>query len=125
MRKTFAILALFLAAPAAQSAEYTLFIFESADQIAARNDPARARDYWGGYAIFATEAGKAGIMRGGAGVEASGPAVGPVPAAPGALGGYFVIDVPDLATARTWAERIPAAKSGRVEIRQHLPAMAR
>lgn len=125
MRKTLAAIALLLAAPAATAAEYTLFIFESPDQIAARTDPARAKDYWGSYAAFAAEAGKAGIMRGGAGVEAAGPAVGPGAAAPGVLGGYFVIDVPDIATARSWAQRIPAARDGRVEVRQHLPAMAR
>ncbi len=125
MRTRLAALVLLLAAPAAQAAEYTLFIFESADQIAARTDPARAKAYWSGYAAFAAEAGKAGVMRGGAGVEAAGPAVGSGAPLPSALGGYFVIDVPDLATASSWAQRIPAAKGGRVEIRQHLPAMAR
>ncbi|WP_425038524.1 YciI family protein [Primorskyibacter sp. S187A] len=33
------------------------------------------------------------------------------------LGGYFVIDVPDLDTAMAWAEKCPAAKTGKVEIR--------
>lgn len=33
------------------------------------------------------------------------------------LGGYFVIDVPDLDAALAWAEKCPAAQTGKVEIR--------
>lgn len=33
------------------------------------------------------------------------------------LGGYFVIEVPDLDSALEWAARCPAAQSGKVEIR--------
>ena len=33
------------------------------------------------------------------------------------LGGYFVIDVPDLDAALAWAEKCPAAHAGKVEIR--------
>lgn len=33
------------------------------------------------------------------------------------LGGYFVIDVPDLDVAMGWAEKCPAARTGKVEIR--------
>lgn len=33
------------------------------------------------------------------------------------LGGFFVIDVPDLNAAMAWAEKCPAAKTGKVEIR--------
>lgn len=33
------------------------------------------------------------------------------------LGGYFVIDVPDLDAALAWAEKCPAAMVGKVEIR--------
>ncbi|BDU40300.1 conserved hypothetical protein [Vibrio nigripulchritudo MADA3029] len=33
------------------------------------------------------------------------------------LGGFFVIDVPDLDAAMVWAEKCPAAKRGKVEIR--------
>lgn len=34
-----------------------------------------------------------------------------------ALGGYFVINVANLDAAMVWAEKCPAAKSGKVEIR--------
>jgi len=33
------------------------------------------------------------------------------------LGGYFVVDVADLDAAMAWAEKCPAAKTGKVEIR--------
>ena len=33
------------------------------------------------------------------------------------LGGFFAIDVPDLDAAMAWAEKCPAAKTGKVEIR--------
>lgn len=33
------------------------------------------------------------------------------------LGGFFAIDVPDLDAAMAWAEKCPAAKRGKVEIR--------
>lgn len=33
------------------------------------------------------------------------------------LGGYFAVEVPDLDAALAWAEKCPAAKFGRVEIR--------
>lgn len=33
------------------------------------------------------------------------------------LGGYFLIDVPDLDTALSWAARCPAASHGTVEVR--------
>ncbi|SIS67211.1 Uncharacterized conserved protein [Roseivivax lentus] len=33
------------------------------------------------------------------------------------LGGYFVVDLPDLDAAIAWAEKCPAAQYGKVEIR--------
>ncbi|RLJ59379.1 hypothetical protein BCF46_1528 [Litoreibacter meonggei] len=33
------------------------------------------------------------------------------------LGGFFVVDVPDLDTAMAWAQKCPAARRGKVEIR--------
>jgi hypothetical protein len=33
------------------------------------------------------------------------------------LGGYYLIDVPDLASAQSWAERCPGARFGAIEVR--------
>jgi hypothetical protein len=37
------------------------------------------------------------------------------------LGGYYVIDVPDLDQALAWAERCPAAERGTIEVRPVWP----
>ena len=42
---------------------------------------------------------------------------GPVAETRETLGGYFVIDVPDLDKALKWAEKCPAAQTGKVEVR--------
>lgn len=34
-----------------------------------------------------------------------------------ALGGFYLIDVPDLDAALAWARRVPSARTGRVEVR--------
>ena len=45
---------------------------------------------------------------------------GPFAEAKEQLGGYYVVDVPDLDKALEWAGRCPAASSGGVEVRPHL-----
>ena len=42
---------------------------------------------------------------------------GPFAATRETLGGYFVVDVPNLDAALAWAEKCPAAQRGKVEIR--------
>jgi hypothetical protein len=37
------------------------------------------------------------------------------------LGGFFIINVPDLDTALEWAARYPAGEGGGVEVRPNLP----
>jgi len=37
------------------------------------------------------------------------------------LGGYFLIDVPDMEAARAIAARLPGARNGTVEVRQIVP----
>jgi len=44
-------------------------------------------------------------------------AAGPSAATAEVLGGYYLIDVPDIAAAEEWAERIPSAPYGSVEVR--------
>ena len=46
---------------------------------------------------------------------------GPYAEAKEQLGGYHVIDVPDLDTALTWAARCPSASRGLVEVRPVWP----
>ena len=49
---------------------------------------------------------------------------GPYAASKEQVGGYFVIDVPDLDTALHWARLNPAAASGAVEVRPVVPRAA-
>ena len=40
------------------------------------------------------------------------------------LGGYYIVDVPDLDAAIAWAKRIPLSKDGSVEVRPVIAAPA-
>jgi hypothetical protein len=75
----------------------------------------------------------AGIFKGGAGLEPSDTATtvrvkdgrrsvqdGPYADTKEQLGGFFIIDVPDLDTALDWAARYPAGPSGVVEVRPNM-----
>jgi hypothetical protein len=112
-------LALCLLAPPAFAEPFVLVIYETPEQLALREDQGAAgHAYWGSFAAFGTEAKTAGILRGGA-------ALIPVPTAtigtlePGALtfSGFFQIDVPTAQDARLWAQKVPAAATGAVEVR--------
>jgi len=124
----------------ALAAEYTLVVYESQSDFAARTDPARAQAYWASYAAFGEAAQKAGIMRGGSPLEPAvdGGVVSPAPEAgkikrlkaapptgPLQISGYFVIEAKDLDEAMDWASRLPAARSTRVEVRPNIAMMAR
>jgi len=50
---------------------------------------------------------------------------GPYAEAKEALGGFHIIDVPDLGTALAWAARCPSASRGVVEVRPIWPVGAR
>jgi hypothetical protein len=115
--------AVLLAAPAADAAEYQLLIHEHPAELAKRTDPGPAgQAYWKAYADFGARLQQAGVLRGGAALA---PAVlssrgngAPAPS----LGGWFVIEAPDAATAARWAAEVPAAQSGgRVELRALYP----
>jgi hypothetical protein len=122
-----AALALLAAAPA--SAEpFALFVYETPSDFAARNDPARAEAYWGGFAALSEQMNAAGIVRGGGPLAE--PALGvtlsvrgaratsaPVDGTGEALSGWFVIEVAGRAEAEAWAARVPAASTARIEVR--------
>ncbi|MDX2233726.1 MAG: YciI family protein [Hyphomonadaceae bacterium] len=122
---------LITAAPAAHAAEFTILIYETDADLAARTDPARATAYWGAYNAFAGKLAQAGVLRGGTALsetEARTVTVrgGDARVEPKArtrhgtrAGGYFVIDVADLDAAVRWAEQAPGVASGAVEVRPH------
>jgi hypothetical protein len=84
-------------------------------------------DAWSAYTKAMLDAG---VMRGGNALEQGVTATtvrlrdgrrdvhdGPYADSKDELGGYFIIDVPDLDAALQWAARNPAAASGAVEVR--------
>ena len=114
--------------------KYTILIYESETDFSARTDGARKDAYWGSYRAYTQALTEAGIMVGGAGLQPPPLATtvrqrngkrqvqdGPYAETKEQLGGYYVIDVPDLDKALDWAVRCPAAATGTVEVRPNLP----
>jgi hypothetical protein len=106
--------------------KYALFVLETPEALSRRKDPslqAAGRAY--GEALMA-----AGVFVGGAGLEPPATTTtvsvrdgkrhvhdGPYAETKEFLGGFVVIDVPDLDAALEWAARHPAASSTAVEVR--------
>jgi hypothetical protein len=118
--------------------EYMLVFSESAADFAKREDPAAAPAYWGAWAAYCKTVAESGIMVSGAGLQSPETATtvrirdgkrtlhdGPYPEAKEMLGGFFVIDVPDLETALEWAARSPSSSYGSTEVRPVLTGMPR
>lgn len=117
--------------------KYAVIVYESPEQMAARNDPQQSQDYWAAYGAYAQALGEAGVAAGGAGLEPTELATtvrirgaerhvqdGPFAETRELLGGFFLIDVPDLDTALQWAAKCPSASTGSVEVRPLLPPPA-
>jgi hypothetical protein len=113
--------------------QYTILVYETEAELAARSDPKRKDAYWGAYRAYTEALRAAGVMVGGAGLEPPRAATtvrqshgtrqvqdGPFADTKEQLGGYYVIDVPDLDKALEWAARCPSAASGAVEVRPNL-----
>lgn len=114
--------------------QYMLLFREPESEFAKRNDPEHAGAYWGGWNAFIGAMAQAGVIVKGDGLQGPHTATtvrvrngkrvvqdGPFADAKEQLGGYFVIDVPDLDVALEWAARAPSASSASVEVRPVLP----
>lgn len=114
--------------------EYVLLYNETAVEIAKQSDPAAADAYWGGWMAYIDAMKTAGVMRGGNGLQPPATATtlrvvdgrrqvqdGPFADTKEMLGGYVVIEVPDLDAALDWAAQAPCAGVGSVEIRPVMP----
>lgn len=108
--------------------KYALVIFENRADQARRHGP-DAQAYWAGWTAYGKALAEAGVMAGGAGLQgpetatsvrigARGHTVqdGPHADSKELLGGFYLIDVPDLDAALAWAARVPA-RDGVVEVR--------
>ena len=109
---------------------YTILIYETPDDFGARTDAKRKDAYWGAYRAYTVALREAGVMVGGHGLQPAAVATivrqrdgkrqvqdGPYAEAKEQLGGYYVIDVPDLDAALSWAARCPSSGYGTIEVR--------
>jgi hypothetical protein len=113
--------------------KYMILIYESAADFSDRTDPGRKTAYWGAYRAYTKALTEAGVMVGGAPLQPGpfGTTIrqcdgvrqvqdGPYAETKEQLGGYYVIEVPDLDQALDWAARCPAVSTGAVEVRPNL-----
>jgi hypothetical protein len=111
---------------------YVLAIYESPDAFDARDGEERGA-YMGAWQAYADALRHAGVLAGGKGLEPPSAATtvrfrdgertvqdGPYADTKEQLGGFFILDVPDLDAALEWAARCPVYQGGGVEVR---PAM--
>lgn len=110
--------------------QFMILLNESSAELAKRSDPQQAPVYWGGWNAFIGAMAQAGIIVKGDGLEDPSRAAtlriragkrsvqdGPYADTKEALGGYFVIEVPDLDAALEWAAKAPCVHDGSVEVR--------
>lgn len=114
--------------------QFTILCYETAADFARRSDPAEAGPYWAGWSAYGATLAQAGVFVSGAGLMPPGQAVtlreaaggrqvqdGPFAEVREQLGGFFVIEVPDLQAALDWAARAPSTAYGATEVRPVLP----
>ncbi len=110
--------------------QYLLLIHEDERVYADGDDGQAWKAIVDAHTRFAGELVQAGVMRGGAGLKPTATATtvktrngaqtvhdGPFAETHEQLGGYYLIDVPDLDQAIAWARKLPLAGDGSVEIR--------
>lgn len=109
LNETLLDLAPFALAGAAPAVEFTILIHETGEEHALRASSGPGADaYWADYGACAGAMAQVGVIRGGAPLKAPGDAMGaPLPVGL-MLGGWMLIDVADIDTARKWAARSPA-----------------
>jgi hypothetical protein len=116
--------------------QFVLLFAETEAEYALRDVPEKAGPYWGAWTAYIAALREAGVMVGGDGLLPPRAATtlrvrdgkrhvqdGPWADTKEQLGGYVVLDVPDLDAALDWAARSPAATVGAVEVRPVLPPM--
>jgi hypothetical protein len=116
---------------------YTLLFYQTPSDFAARTDPKKREAFWAGFLPYMKALQEAGVVVAGAGLQPPESATtlklrddgtravqdGPFADTKEQLGGFFIINVPDLDTALGWAARYPSSAGGVVEVRPNLPPM--
>lgn len=109
---------------------YAIAVYESEAGMEARKDP----EYVAAYAAYVRALSEAGVLLGGAGLVSASTATtlrmkdgkrvvqdGPYADTKEELGGFFLIEAPDLDRAIEWAARCPSVATGVIEVRATLP----
>jgi hypothetical protein len=115
--------------------QYAILIYESPEDFDRRDSPTEAQTYFAGWMAYS--AAMKEHTRGGAPLLGAATATtvrlrdgkrlvqdGPYADTREQLGGFFLIDVPDLDAALEWAARCPASANGAVEVRPLMPMPA-
>ncbi|MGH9584559.1 MAG: YciI family protein [Bryobacteraceae bacterium] len=117
---------------------YTILIYETAADFAVRADPdpKKREAYWAAWPPYSKTLKDAGVFVSGAGLQPPETATslrfregerlvqdGPYAETKEQLGGFFVLNVPDLDTALDWAARCPRAPGRVIEVRPNLQPM--
>jgi hypothetical protein len=113
---------------------YMLQFYENPEERAKHNDPVQVEAYFGGWNAYIGALAQSGAMVSGNGLLPPESATtlrvqngtrhvvdGPFADSKEMLGGYVILDVPDLDAALEWAARAPCVTAGSVEIRPVLP----
>ena len=111
--------------------QFSLLFYQSPSDFAARTDPKKREEFWGSFLPYMKALKDAGVVVAGAGLQPPETATtlrlrngqrqvqdGPYADTKEQLGGFFVIDVPDLDTALEWGARFPGEW---VEVRPNMP----
>lgn len=111
--------------------QFMLMFYETPEDLAASAGGEAAHN--AAWMAYVSAVQQAGISRGGEGLQPPGTATtlrirgdkrqvqdGPFADTKEQLGGFFIIDVPDLDAALEWAARAPCAATGGVEVRPTL-----
>lgn len=114
--------------------QFLILAAEDEAAFARRDDAELGGAYWASWTGYIAALNDAGILQGAGGLQPPWTATtvqlrdgkrlvqdGPYADTKEQLGGYFVVEVPDLDTALSWAERCPSAGYASVEVRPLLP----
>ena len=110
--------------------KFAVVVYETQEDFALRSNPATVGPYMAAYMAYSKALAEAGVADGGAGLHPPATATsirirdgkqtvqdGPFIESKEQVGGFFLLNVPDLETALKWAAKCPSASSGGVEVR--------
>ena len=115
---------------------YTILIYESPEDFAERTDPEKRKHYYAAWPPYSKALKDAGVFVAGSGLQPPETATtlkfrgeqrmvqdGPYADTKEQLGGFIMINVPDLDAALEWAARVPRMPGRVIEVRPNMPPL--